>query len=69
MHPSSNPWKHQKTLQLSDFFRGQRKDALGTNELKDIFEEVHDKKKSLILIVIWVQCLALLFFLLRFFFC
>ena len=45
MHPSSNPWKHQKTLQLSDFFRGQRKDALGTNELKDIFEEVHDKKK------------------------
>ena len=45
MHPSSTPWKHQKTLQLSDFFRGQRKDALGTNELKDIFEEVHDKKK------------------------
>ena len=31
MHFFSNPWKHQKTVRLSDVFRVQRKGALGTN--------------------------------------
>ena len=33
MHLFSTPWKHQKTLRFSDFFRGWRKGALGTNGL------------------------------------
>ena len=31
MHPSSTPLKHEKTLRISDVFRGHRKGALGTN--------------------------------------
>ena len=31
----STPWKHQKTLRLSDEFRGKRKGALGTNRLME----------------------------------
>ena len=34
MHPLSTPWKHHKILPLSDIFRGWRKGALGTNDLK-----------------------------------
>ena len=34
MHPLSTPWKHHKILLLSDIFRGWRKGALGTNDLK-----------------------------------
>ena len=30
MHPSSTPWKHQKTLRFFDVFRGQRKGAWRT---------------------------------------
>ena len=33
MHPFSNPWKYQKTLQFSDVFRGYRKGVLGANGL------------------------------------
>ena len=33
LHPSSTPWKHQKTVRFSDVFSGQRKDVLGTNGL------------------------------------
>ena len=33
IHPSSTPWKHQKTLQFFDVFRGLRKGSLGTNGL------------------------------------
>ena len=33
MHPFSTPWKHQKTVRFSDVFWGQRKGALGTDEL------------------------------------
>ena len=36
MHPFSTPWKHQKTLRFSNVFRGYRKGALETNELKDL---------------------------------
>ena len=31
--PFTYPCKHQKTLQLSDVFKGQKKGALETNEL------------------------------------
>ena len=33
MHPFHAPWKHQKTLQFSDAFKGKRKGGLGTNGL------------------------------------
>ena len=33
MHPFSISWKHQKILEFSDVFRGQRKGALGANRL------------------------------------
>ena len=33
MDPLSIPWKHQKTLKISDVFRRYRKGALGTNKL------------------------------------
>ena len=33
MHPFFTPRKHRKTVRFSDFFRGQRKDVLGTNVL------------------------------------
>ena len=33
MHPFPTPWKRQETLRFSDNFRGQSKDALGTNGL------------------------------------
>ena len=33
MHPFSTPWKHMKTLQFSDIFRGYRKGAYGMNGL------------------------------------
>ena len=35
MHPLSTPWKHQKTVKFSDVFKGERKNGLGTNELRD----------------------------------
>ena len=38
MYPFSTSWKHLKTLQFSDVFRGYRKSALGTNGLN---EKVH----------------------------
>ena len=34
MHPLFTSRKHQKTLRVSDVFRGQRKGTLGTNGLK-----------------------------------
>ena len=37
MHTFSTPLKHQKTLRFSDFFRGYRKGALGTNELMKVY--------------------------------
>ena len=35
-HPFYTPWKYLKTVRFSDVFRGYRKGALGTNELKAI---------------------------------
>ena len=34
VHPFSTPWKHLKTLRVSDVFRRQSKGAFGTNGLK-----------------------------------
>ena len=36
MHPFFTPWKHQKTLQFSNVFTGERKGALGTNGLNGL---------------------------------
>ena len=33
MQPFTTPWKYQKIFRFSNVFRGQRKDALGTNGL------------------------------------
>lgn len=46
VHPFSNPWKHRKTLLFSDFFRGSRKDALGTNVLIGVLVVQYLRKKS-----------------------
>ena len=48
MHPSSTPWKRQKTSRFSDVFWGWRKDALGTNRLMVIYFFTHSGKDSLL---------------------
>ena len=42
MHSFSNPWKHKKTFQFSDAFRGYRKGALGMNGLNK-YETIPEK--------------------------
>ena len=37
------PWK-QKTVRFSDVFKGQRKGALGTNELKDFVKSTKNEE-------------------------
>ena len=57
MHPFSTPWKHQKTLRFSDVFRGERKGALETNELRRMLRV----RYAVFQAAIWVRRLRMCF--------
>ena len=56
IHSFSTPWKHQKTIRLSDVFRGEKMGALGTNGLTHLwpmFQFYTPSKHQKVPLVFW----------------